>query len=325
MPERPKFASHDEYFATMPEEVRAILRKVQSTVEAALLLLALPAVAADPDFGPLPAGAASTNVVKDVHAEICRDHLFDPSAVANLLPPEYRLVTASEAATKDPALAKLLAADAKLATHALGSLCFMSVGSFVVDGLRVPSRESTAMAFWWARATGPRDPRMQGKAEWLQLASWYPKDIADRRPVLATDPMAQFVDLTVRQDEPGLWRLRLALPGETVEAETRVTGPRTKRRAPEPGFMTVPFAGASAGSFWVITYFGHYHRSAEGKWRAEGRGTFANAFRIPGEASAFGTVFQEGWSALSGLYARSALTPGPASRPTCRAESPPGC
>ena len=36
MPERPTFASHDEYFATMPEEVRAILRKVQSTVEAAL-------------------------------------------------------------------------------------------------------------------------------------------------------------------------------------------------------------------------------------------------------------------------------------------------
>lgn len=36
MPARPAFASHDEYIATMPEEVRAILRKVQATVEAAL-------------------------------------------------------------------------------------------------------------------------------------------------------------------------------------------------------------------------------------------------------------------------------------------------
>ena len=36
MPERPRFTSHDDYFAAMPDEVRDIQLKVQAVVEAAL-------------------------------------------------------------------------------------------------------------------------------------------------------------------------------------------------------------------------------------------------------------------------------------------------
>ena len=268
----------------------------------ALLTVAMSTGASDVTFGKLPPGAASTNVVTEVSAEICRDHLFDPSLVAARLPKDYRLVLATEYAREDPAVADLLKGNARYATYAVGSLCFMSVGSFVVDGVRVHAPGPTPMAFWWVRATGPRDSRMQGKVDWLQLASWYSRELTPREKVLATDPMAQFADLSVVQAEPGLWRMRLALPGESIEAEVRGSGQRKKRNAPQPGFMTVPFTGASAGSFWVITYFGHHHQPANGQWRAKGTGVFSDALRIPGEAAVFRTSFQDGWSALSGLY-----------------------
>lgn len=267
-----------------------------------VLLVGAPALAAEVTFGQLPAGATSTNVVKDVHAEICRDHLFDPSLVEAQLPKGYRLILAAEYARGDPGVAELVKGESKYPAYAVGSLCFMSVGLFAVDGVRVHSSDPTPMAFWWVHAAGPRDARMQGKVDWLQLASWYSKDVAHREKILATDPMAQFVDLEVTQVPSGLWRLHLALPTESIEAEIQVIGQRKKRSAPEPGFMSVPFTGKSAGLFWVITYFGHHHQSAEGQWRAKGAGVFSDALQIPGEALVFKTVVQDGWSALSGLY-----------------------
>lgn len=267
-----------------------------------LLGFGTPALAGEVSFGTLPAGAISTNVVKDVRAEICRDHLFNPSLVEARLPKNYRLTVAAEYAKDDPGVADLVKSDSKYSAYAVGSLCFMLVGSFVVDGRRVQSQGPIPMAFWWVRAAGPRDPRMQGKVDWLQLASWYPRDIVQREKVLSTDPMAQFADLVVTEVEPNLWRLNLALPSESIQAEVRVSGQRIKREAPEPGFMSVPFTGKSAGSFWVISYFGHHHQSAQGQWYAKGSGVFTDALQIPGEASVFKTYFQDGWAALSGLY-----------------------
>ncbi len=267
-----------------------------------LLAVGAPALAAEVTFGQLPAGAISTNVLKDVHAEICRDHLFNPSLVEARLPKGYRLILAAEYAKEVPGVADLLKSNSKYSAYAVGSLCFLSVGSFVADGVRVHSSEPTPMAFWWVHAAGPHDARMQGKVDWLQLASWYSRDVTHRAQILATDPMAEFVDLEVKQATPRLWRMRLALPNESIEAEIRGSGQRKKRNAPEPGFMTVLFTGKSAESFWVITYFGHHHQSAEGRWRAKGTGVFTDALQIPGEASVFKTSFQDGWSALSGLY-----------------------
>jgi hypothetical protein len=272
------------------------------TLVLVLLGCGTPALAVEVTFGELPAGAISTNVVTDVQAEICRDHLFDPFLVAARMPADYHLILAAEYAKDDPGVADLVKSHPKYSAYAVGSLCFMSVGSFVVDGVSVALKAPTPMAFWWVQAAGPRDSRMRGKVDWLQLASWYSQEIADRHQILTTDPMAQFADLAVTQAEPGLWRLRLVLPKETIEAEVRASGSRTKRKTPEPGFMSVPFTGASAGSFWVITYFGHHHQSAQGHWQAKGAGVFSDALQIPGEATVFTTFFQDGWSALSGLY-----------------------
>jgi len=267
-----------------------------------LLCVGTRALAADASFGKLPAGAISTNVIKDVHAEICRDHLFDPSLIDARLPKDYRLILAAEYAKDDPGVAELVKSAVKYSAYAVGSLCFMSVGSFEVDGKPVQSQGPIPMAFWWVHAVGPRDVRMQGKVDWLQLASWYSRDVIHREKVVAADPMAQFANLEVTEVEPNLWRMRLALPNESIEAEVRGSGQRIKRNAPEPGFMSVPFTGKSAGSFWVITYFGHHHQSAQGKWHARGSGVFRDALQIPGEAAVFKTFFQDGWSALSGLY-----------------------
>ena len=268
----------------------------------ALIAVGIPVYAAEVTYGDLPPGALSTNEVTEVSAEICRDHLFDPNLVRARLPSGYRLISAAEYAKDDPGVAELIKGKKMYHDYAVGSLCFVSVGSFVVDGVRVHSPAHTPMAFWWVHATGPRDSRMQGKVDWLQLASWYSQDITQRARVVASDPMAQFVDLTVTQTEPGFWRMRMALANEVIEAEVHGSGLRKQRNAPQPGFMSVSFTGEGAGSFWVITYFGHHYQPATGEWHARGSGIFSSALSIPGESAVFETFFQDGWSALSGLY-----------------------
>lgn len=268
----------------------------------AVLAAASPTLAADVTFGALPSGASSTNLVSEVSAEICRDHLFDAARVRAKLPAGYRLLPAREYAKEESAVADLLTRSPRYSEYAVGSLCLLSVGRFEVDGVRVHPPGQTPMAFWWVRGIGPRDPRMQGKVEWLQLASWYSRELTARQEVLATDPMAKFVDLSVTQAEPGHWRLRLVLPGETIEADVEGRGPRSRRESPQPGFMSVPFTGAASDRFWVITYFGHHHQPALGRWRARGRGVFSESLAIPGEGTTFATVFQDGWSALAAVY-----------------------
>lgn len=266
------------------------------------MLLCELAFAADPRFGELPGGSVSTSEMHGVAAEICRDHLFDPQAAKVTLPAGYRLILAEEAASANPALEALLRSNPRQSSYALGTLCVLSVAAFVVDNTVVHSSRPMPMAFWWASAEGPRHADMRGKAAWIQLGSWYPSNAQHRSAILRTDPMAEFVDLDLRSSEPNVWKLRLALPGETVSAEIRSSGQRAGSNAAEPGYMSVPMSGAGAGYFSVFTYFGHVHRSAQGNWQATGSGIFNDALAIPGESSVFGTAFQEGWASRSGLY-----------------------
>ena len=262
--------------------------------------------AADTEFGELARNAISVSEQTEVPAEICRDHLLDPSGVKVRLSAGYRLTMASEIAGKNQKLASLIERDARYSTYAIGSLCFMSAGSFVVDGTRAHAPGPMPMAFWWVRVMplqGTRpDPSMKGRVDWLQLASWYSREGNDRARITATDPMAQFVELVVDRVQEDKWRMHMALASGVIDVIVRVSGPRIKRNAPQPGFMTVLFSGDNADYFTVFTYFGHHHRGAEGTWRASGTGAIADALKIPGEAETFDTFFQDGWQARSGLY-----------------------
>lgn len=260
----------------------------------------------DVTYGELAQGALSVAEQSDVRCELCRDHLFDPRKAPRRLPAGYRLMTAAVYARNDSALALLLKRSPRYARYAVGSVCFMSTGSFVVDGVRAHDDAPTPMAFWWAHASatpGARpDPRMKGRTEWLQLASWYSRAGTDTARILRTDPMARFVDVQVAEAGAHAWRMSLELPGERIQAEVRGDGQRQPRKSAQPGFMTVPFTGGSANRFTVFTYFGHHYQDATGTWRATGKGVFAEAFAIPGEADVFGTFYQDGWQARSGLY-----------------------
>ena len=270
-----------------------------------IVAFALVAPASSATYGPLAPGAISTSEQSGVRAEICRDHLVKPSLLNVKIPQGYRLSRASELAAEDPKLAELLARSPDLGGYFAGSLCFMLVENFDVDGVRViADKEASAMAFWWARASrvGEPDARMRGKSQWLQLASWYANKGTDQARIARTDPMAQFVPIEVSELEPGVWRARLQLAGEIVEASIMVTGPHEKRKAAEPGFMTVPFTGKSANFFTVFTYFGHHHAAAAGKWSARGAGAFTQAFGTPGESETFETFFQSRWQARAALY-----------------------
>jgi len=270
------------------------------------LMQSLPSPAADAIYGELEPGAISRSEQSGVQCELCRDHLFDPAMAPVRLPEGYRLISAAEYAKEDSSVAALLAKHPRYEGYAVGSLCFMSVDTFLVDGVRVHGDGPTAMAFWWAHAdttpgTQP-DPSMKGRVQWLQLGSWYSSRGTDRDRIRSTDPMAEFVDVRVTRRGPHEWEMRLPLDREVVRATVRGDGVRVKRRSNGPGFMTVPFTGNSAGTFTVFTYFGHHHQEATGTWRASGRGVFHDAFGVPEESSVFGTFYQDGWQAKSGLY-----------------------
>ena len=260
------------------------------------------ALAADPVLGELPAGAISTSETSGVSAEICRDHLFDPVSAGIKLPDGYRLRTAAEVAASDPSLASLLEANPATREFAVGSLCLMSFDTFIVDGQPVARSRDMAAAFWWVVADGPLQPNMRGKLRYVQIGSWYSNDIGHEKQIRRTDPMAQFTQVVVKRLSPDTWHLSLTLPTETLEADIRATSPSKPRNAGGPGFMTVPMSGRKANYFSVYTYAGHRIRDVEGNWRATGKGVFTDSFALPKEATAFGTIFEEAWTARSGLY-----------------------
>jgi hypothetical protein len=157
-------------------------------------------------------------------------------------------------------------------------------------------------AFWWAAADGPLHADMRGKARWVQIGSWYARNIGREAQILRTDPMAQFTKVEVKKVSMDKWHVKLVLPTETLEADIQVTSPGTQRPSSGPKFMSVPMSGEGAEFFSVYTFAGHRHHEAQGQWSARGNGVFAGALSIPDEASALGTVFQEGWTSRSGLY-----------------------
>lgn len=282
--------------------MRSEVQTHSSAISVAILVCTGLAGAVEHGLGELPAGSVSTAETHDVAAEICRDHLFDPAKAGATLPAGYRLTTAAHAATSNPALEALLLKFPTLRDYAMGSLCFVSAGRFEVDGASVHTVPALPLAFWWAAAEGPRHAAMRGKTAWVQLRSWYTSAITDRAAVVRTDPMAEFRDIQVEQVGSNQWRLRLALPGETVTADVSSSGHAVPSRAAQPGYMSVPMSGRAADYFSVFTYFGHHHQAARGEWRATGTGIFSEAFSIEGEAAAFDTIFQAGWTARSGLY-----------------------
>lgn len=273
-----------------------------SLVSAVALLCIGVAGATESRFGELPGGSLGTAETYGVSAEICREHVFDPEAASITLPQGYRIISVLEAASKNPALKSLLEANPKVRSYALGVLCFVSAERLVVEDSSGEAIRPALIAFWWASAHGPRDPGMRGKVQWIQLGSWYSSETPNRSAVRKADPMAQFVDLTVRQASPNRWSIRLALPTEVVSAEVEASKTGTPSTVSQPSFMSVPMSGRSAAYFTVYTYSGHVHRSAQGTWRATGSGVFSDALAVVGEHEAFDTVFQEGWASRSGVY-----------------------
>jgi hypothetical protein len=276
-------------------------RRVQLALFAAALSCGV-VHGAEPTLETLPVGAISTSETSGVSAEICRDHLFDATSSQLKLPTGYRLRSAGEISLSDPAIAELIRLNPELKSYAFGSLCFMSMATFVVDERPVITSGTMPAAFWWAAAEGPPHADMRGKVRWVQIGSWYSKDSGHQVRIRRTDPMAQFTKIEVKPVSPDAWHLSLVLPSETVEADIRTTSPSTPRKASGPDYMSVPMSGDSAEYFSVYAYAGHRIREANGDWRTTGTGIFTAAFAIPKEASAFATLFQEGWTARSGLY-----------------------
>lgn len=273
-----------------------------SKLAAVALLSCGIAGAAESRFGELPVGSLGTAQTYGVSAEICREHVFNPEEASVALPQGYQINLVSEAARKNSALKLLLEANPQVRNYALGVLCFVLADRLVIEDSPDQIVSPARIAFWWVSANGPQHSGMRGKAQWVQLGSWYASETPNRSAVLKADPMAQFVDLQVGQAGPTRWNIRLNLPNEVVTAEVETSKTGTPSKASQPSFMSVPMSGRSAAYFTVYTYSGHVHRFAQGTWRATGTGVFSNALAVVGEDQAFETVFQEGWVSRSGVY-----------------------
>lgn len=210
-----------------------------------------------------------------------------------------QLSTVEQLALKDSALAKMLREHPEYSSYALGTLCFVAAGAFEIDGSPLSLKGPMPMAFWWANGTGPRQTGMRGTSNWVQLGSWYSSAAPDRSRILATDPMAEFVDIRMER-QAGVWRLSLELADALVRAEVHVVLEGSVHRA--PGQMSVILSGAGSGYYTVYTYHGHVVRPAQGSWQASGRGVLGRLVELERESPAFRTEFQHEWSARSGLY-----------------------
>lgn len=256
-------------------------------------------------FGELPPGALSHSVQERVHGEICVDLLLPLEVVQAELPPGQRAVSVPERAARDPELAEALRAHPELAGRALVSLCFLALDTFEIDGRTPYPPGSVSAAFLWAYVTPsdtPADARMLGKRNFVQLRAWYPAAGAERALVLATDPMAEFTEVTMRRAGPDTFDLTLVLAGERLEGRVRTVGERQPMNRPSPAFMTVPSAGRFADFFTVYTYYGHHLWSTEATWQTSGNGQLASAFAETSATLGLSTILEDGWSARSGLY-----------------------
>lgn len=277
-----------------------------------LTLLAWPvpgaAMTADPRFGELPPGAASTSEMSGVACEICLDHLVEAAALPGRMPRGFRAITLAEAAEGDSVMQARLAQHPELAPLVIGSLCFLVADTFLVDGADALRGRRTPMAFWWVQASvadsGALDRRVRGSASYVQLASWYPRRGIDRERIRTTDPMAQFAEIRAERSGPYEWRLLLETPGGRITGHVRGDGVRVARRATGPGFMTVPCSGEEADAFTVYTYSGHHHQGATAEWQAHGPGALARGIERSLREFPMDTFYQDAWRARSGLYRR---------------------
>lgn len=256
-------------------------------------------------FGELPPGALSQSVQERVHGEICVDLLLPIEAVQAELPPGQRALSVPEGAAKDPALAEALRAHPELAGRALVSLCFLALDTFEIDGRVAYPPGTVSAAFLWAYVApsdAPADARMLGKRNFVQLRAWYPAAGAERALVLATDPMAEFTEVSMRPAGADSWELALVLADERIEGRVRTVGERQPMNRPSPAFMSVPSAGRFSDLFTVFTYYGHHLWGTEATWQARGTGPLASAFAETSATLGLSTILEDGWSARSALY-----------------------
>jgi hypothetical protein len=240
-----------------------------------------------------------------VHGEICVDLLMPIESVQAELPPGQRPLSVPERAARDPELAEALRAHPELAGRALVSLCFLALDTFEIDGRAAYPSGSVSAAFLWAYVTpsdSPADARMLGKRNFVQLRAWYPAAGAERALVLATDPMAEFTEVTMRRASTDSWELVLDLAGERIEGRVRTVGERQPMNRPSPSFLTVPSAGRFSDFFTVYTFYGHNLWETEATWQAGGNGPLAAALVETSATLGLATILEDGWSARSGLY-----------------------
>ena len=253
-------------------------------------------------LGELPRGAVSWFEVGDVGAEVCRTHLFSPTAISARMPPGYRLATLSDKAST-PAVAAIIRERPEISGYARGAFCFLESGVYTVNGRPLYPGRRGKVAFLWAdmvpEPAAAKDERFRGDLRRVQLFWVYDNAGVDRKLAQSATPDALFGDI-VMEKRGESWLVAIKGADSSLTAKVMPTTERKALVYPLPAFETLPLA-QSADHFSVVTFAGHHDRRATGHWSATGDAPWARIF-ADGMSADGGSFIQDGWAARVGIY-----------------------
>jgi|SRR6266571_4702171 len=230
---------------------------------ACALLLLTPA-----QIPPLPDGAETHWEIDGVN-EIGVRMLFDPSTVAERLPPGLRFQTLQEIAPKAAPLQGYLAAHPEQAGYGISVLEVVRQ-RLVIDGREPKWPQDGAVGLWFAKVTSTSlaNERARGSADmFLFLLTLFPdRDYVEY--MRRKGHYATYGDARLKKDESGMWH------GTIQSADLRVEGacmPSTETLQKEGSGSQTLYAPRGEGDhFLIIAWSGHEDHECNGKWTITG-------------------------------------------------------
>lgn len=261
-----------------------------------LVCLALVARDAAAQLPALPDGAQSHWVVGQPH-EIVAYLIFDPATVRSRLPETLRFITVKELATGSVRWATDYLAEHP--AHAQWGISFLEIvrtGTFTIDGRAPNWPEGGAAALWCARVApsvptadlGPGRP-------FLALEFWMP-DSSYVTYMRGKGYSATYGQVKLLQAADGIWRGSVNVPGLSLAAECRPTGPVTGG-GPAAGMQAFfPPRSSTVKSTVRVAFAGHREQDCGGdsSWTLRGTHPLVGGVVLPPSTYQFGYELKGG-------------------------------